>query len=317
MRGVALDLDSLHPQDLDLQPLQRQLDRWDFFPHTDRDQVKARISDAEVVVTNKVRLDADVIRSSPALRLICVAATGTDNIDLDAAGKAGVRVCNARGYATASVVEHVFALLLTLTRRLDRYRQRVTGGDWCDSRDFCLFDETIGELSGQTLGIIGYGVLGQAVARAASAFSMKVQIAQRLHGEPQPGRVPLKTLLATSDVVSLHCPLSEHSRGLIGRRELAAMKRSAILINTARGGIVDEQALADALRQDQIQGAAVDVLKEEPPRADNPLLTCQSPRLIITPHVAWASQAARQRLVNDVAENIATFVRGNPRNIVN
>ena len=316
MRGVVLDLDSLSPQDLDLQALQQQLDHWDLHPHTSPDQVCKRIADAQVVVTNKVALTAEHIRSSQALKLICVAATGTNNIDLQAAEKSGVQVSNARDYATASVVEHVFALLLTLSRRLDRYRERVRDGDWRHSREFCLFDETIGELSGQTLGIIGYGILGKSVAQAARAFSMDIQVAQSLHRAPQPDRVSLETLLATSDVVTLHCPLSDTTRGLIGAPELARMKRNAILINTARGGIVDEQALLDALRKNQIQSAAVDVLTEEPPQKGSPLLEFRSPRLIVTPHVAWASQAARQRLVNELSKNIAAFLRGNQRNIV-
>jgi glycerate dehydrogenase len=317
MRGVVLDLDSLHPQDLDLQALQAQLGHWELYPHTDPGQVQERIADTGVVVTNKVVLSAAHIQSSPALKLICVAATGTDNIDLAAASDAGIVVSNARDYATASVVEHVFAQLLTLIRRLDDYRERVHRGDWGKSREFCLFDKTIGELSGHTLGIIGYGILGQAVAQAARAFSMQVQVAQSLHGAPQPDRVPLETLLETSDIISLHCPLSDVTRELIGAPELAHMKRNAILINTARGGIVDEQALVTALRKNHIQAAAVDVLTEEPPQKGNPLLDFQSPRLIVTPHVAWASQPARQRLVNELTENIAAFLRGDPRNIVN
>jgi len=317
MRGVVLDLDSLSPQDLDLHPLQQQLDHWDLHPYTAPDQVGERIADAQVVVTNKVELTAAHLQSCPTLKLICVAATGTNNIDLDAATTAGVQVSNARDYATASVVEHVFALLLTLTRRLDRYRQRVDEGDWCDSREFCLFDETIGELSGHTLGIIGYGVLGQAVAQMARAFSMEVQVMQSLHGASCPDRVSLETLLETSDIISLHCPLSDSTRGLINSSALARMKPTAILINTARGGIVDEQALVNALRQNRLQAAAVDVIGQEPPEKNNPLLEFHSPRLIVTPHVAWASQPARQRLVNELSENIAAFLRGERRNSVN
>ena len=317
MRGVVLDLDSLSPQDLDLHPLQQQLDHWDLYPHTTPDQVCKRIADAQLVITNKVKLTAEHLQSCPTLKLICVAATGTNNIDLDAATKAGIQVSNARHYATASVVEHVFALLLTLTRRLDRYRQCVEEGDWCDSQEFCLFDETIGELSGHTLGIVGYGVLGKAVAQMARAFSMDVQVAQSLHGVPHPDRVPLETLLETSDVISLHCPLSDATRDLIDAPALARMKPGAILINTARGGIVDEQALVIALRKNRLQAAAVDVLSQEPPDKHNPLLEFHSPRLIVTPHVAWASRPARQRLVNELSENIKAFLRGKQRNRVN
>ena len=293
------------------------LDPCHLYPHSEPEQVQARIADTQVIITNKVRLTADHIQSSPALKLICVAATGTNNIDLAAATQAGVQVCNVRDYATASVVEHVFALLLTLTRRLDNYRKAVTRGDWQKSREFCVFDETIGELSGRTLGIIGYGTLGRAVARTAKAFSMQVQVAQSLRGAPQPDRVTLDTLLASSDIISLHCPLSDTTRNLIGARELACMKPDAILVNTARGGIVDEQALVDALQQAVIHAAAVDVLIDEPPGTGNPLLDLKSPRLIVTPHIAWASQPARQRLINELANNIAAFQRGEPRNPVN
>ncbi len=317
MRGVVLDLDSLQPRDLDLQPLRRQLDEWRLYARTSRAQLQEHMAGAGVVVTNKVVIDAQAIRDNPQLELICVAATGTNNVDLAAARAAGIPVCNARDYATASVVEHVFALLLTLTRQLDSYRRRVADGGWSESPDFCLFDAPVDELSGRTLGIVGYGVLGQAVARAAAAFSMNVQVAQRLHGAPVTGRVALDTLLETSDVVSLHCPLSERTRGLIGAPQLARMKRDAILINTARGGIVDERALVDALQKREIQAAAVDVLEQEPPPPDNPLLSFRSPRLVVTPHMAWASRPARQRLVQEVADNVAAFTRGEPRNVVN
>ncbi|TCK19182.1 glycerate dehydrogenase [Thiogranum longum] len=317
MHGVVLDVDSLHPPDLDLQPVCTQLVPCHLYPHTDAEQVQERITGAQVVITNKVALTADHIQSSPALKLICVAATGTNNIDLEAATRAGIQVCNARDYATASVVEHVFALLLTLTRRLDRYRDCVRRGDWYKSQEFCVFDEPIGQLSGQTLGIIGYGTLGKAVAQAAQAFSMNVQVAQSLQGTAQPGRVALESLLATSDVISLHCPLSDTTRGLIGAAELSSMKPGAILINTARGGIVDEQALVDALQQKAIHAAAIDVLADEPPQKDHPLLNLQSPRLIVTPHVAWASQTARQQLIDELAKNITAFLRGRPRNLVN
>ncbi len=316
MRGVFLDLDSVHPSDLDLAPLRACLREWQFHRATEPDQVVSRIRDAQVVVSNKVALTRASFEANPALQLVCVAATGTNNIDLDAAGDTSVVVSNARDYATASVVEHVFSLLLTLSRRLDAYRRRVSAGDWSRSPHFCLFDETIEELAGKTLGIIGYGVLGRAVADLARAFSMRVNIAQRLHGNPLPERVPLREILASSDVVSLHCPLTEQTRGLLGESELRQMKRSALLINTARGGIVDERALVRALHRSWIAGAGVDVLSDEPPPASNPLLQYASPRLIVTPHIAWASRAARQRLVGEITDNIQAFVSGSPRNRV-
>lgn len=316
MHGVFLDLDSVHPGDLDLAPLREALDAWRFHGLTRPVDVAARIRDAQVVVTNKARLDVTALEAAPELQLVCVAATGTNNVDLETAADRGIVVSNARDYATASVVEHVFSLVLTLSRSLDRYRQRVTVGDWTRSAHFCVFDETIEELAGNNLGIIGYGVLGRAVAAAARAFSMRVQIAQRLHDEALPGRVPFRELLESCDIVSLHCPLTEQTHGLIGEAELRRMKPNALLINAARGGIVDEVALVEALRRGWIGGAGVDVLAEEPPPASSPLLQYASPRLIVTPHVAWASRAARQRLLGEVTDNIRAFRDGHPRNRV-
>jgi len=315
-KGVFLDLESIHPQDLDLDALHACLLHWTFHDETRADEVAGRIAGAQVVVTNKVPLGVEQIRGAADLKLVCVAATGTDRIDLNAARQAGVVVSNARDYATASVAEAVFAMLLALLRQFDAYRGRVAAGDWPKSPHFCLFDKPIEELYGKTLGIIGYGVLGHAVAQRAAAFGMQVQIAQRLHGKPVEGRVPLETLLSTSDVISLHCPLSETTRNLIDDTRLRAMKRNAILINTARGGIVDEQALVRALEEDWIAGAGIDVLGTEPPPPDNPLLRYRSPRLIVTPHVAWASRSARQRLVSEMVENIRACQRGVPRNRV-
>ncbi|UCE76047.1 MAG: D-2-hydroxyacid dehydrogenase [Gammaproteobacteria bacterium] len=316
MQGVFLDLDSVHPSDLDLAQLQDSLPHWQFHHHTGPDEVLPRIQAAQVVVTNKVPLTASSIQASGNLQLICVAATGTNNIDLAAASAAGVVVSNARDYATASVVEHVFSLLLTLTRRLDAYRRRVRDGDWTRSPHFCLFDETIEELAGKQLGIIGYGVLGRAVADLARAFSMQVNIAQRVHDSPLPDRLPLPQLLESCDVISLHCPLTEQTRGLIGETELRQMKDTALLINTARGGIVDEQALLRGLQQGWIAGAGIDVLAEEPPATTTALLQYNSPRLIVTPHIAWASRAARQRLIGEITANILAFGNGSPRNRV-
>jgi glycerate dehydrogenase len=316
MRGIFLDLDSVHPQDLDLSALRTCLTEWSFFDHTPAQQLAERLAGAQVVVTNKVRLTAEQLRDADALRLICVAATGTDNIDLPAAEQAGIVVSNARNYATASVAEAVLALLLTLTRQLDRYRAQVAAGRWSESPHFCLFDAPIEELHGKTLGIIGYGVLGRAVAQRAEAFGMRIRIAQRLHGAPVDGRMPLAELLATSDVVSLHCPLSDATRHLIGQAQLQSMKRTAILINTARGGIVDEGALINALQHGWIAGAGVDVVGQEPPATNNPLLNYRSPRLVLTPHVAWASRNARQRLIGEIVANIRAFQRGDRRNSV-
>lgn len=310
MRGVFLDFDSLAPGDLDTAAFLATPVDWTLYPATAPDERAARLADADIVVCNKVRLDAPVLESARRLRLVCVTATGTNNVDLDTAARRGIAVKNVAAYATPSVVEHLFALLLTLTRRLDRYRARVAAGDWSRSTQFCVFDETIGELAGRTLGIVGYGELGRAVAQVAEAFAMRVLVCQRPAAPPVPGRWPLHELLPQADVLSLHCPLTEATRGLLGAREFGLMKPGAILINTARGGIVDEAALLEALRSGRLGGAALDVLAEEPPPADHPLLRAAPPNLIVTPHVAWASRAARQRLLDRTSENICAFLSG-------
>jgi glycerate dehydrogenase len=227
-------------------------------------------------------------------------------------------VANVTGYATASVSEHVFALMLALKRRLPGYQRLVAAGQWQRSHQFGLLDFPITELAGRTLGIVGYGELGQAVARVAEAFGMSVRIASRpgikADTPPQAGRVVLNQLLTEADILTLHCPLNDNTRNLIGANELALMKSDAVLINTARGGIVDEQALADALRSGQIGGAAVDVLSQEPPVSGNPLLAADIPNLIVTPHIAWASRESRQRLIHEIAINIRAWMRGEDRN---
>lgn len=306
MRGVFLDIASINPQDLDLQPLLATLDNWQTFDHTSAQECAARIRDAAVVVTNKVVIDDTLIRTADKLQLICVAATGTNNIDSKSAEKNGVAVKNVRAYATASVTEHVFALLLTLTRQLDRYR--AASAKWPDADHFCVFDAPIQELAGKKLGIIGYGELGSAVARLGQALGMHILIAQSAHSRVKPDRIPLDEFLPQVDVLSLHCPLTTATEHLIGRHELGLMQSHAILINTARGGLIDDQALLAALRTGQISAAAIDVLTEEPPPENLPLINAKLPNLIVTPHVAWASQPARQRLVNGVAENIRAFL---------
>lgn len=312
MRGVFFDLASLDRGDLDLTALRASLPQWRFYADTPADRRRDHLGDAEVVVSNKVVLDAALLADAPRLRLICVAATGTNNVDLDAAAAHGIAVCNVRGYATASVVQHVFGVLLALLRNLAPYQQAARDGRWQASRHFCLLDYPIQELAGLRLGIIGYGELGQAVAQAARFFDMEVLVAQRPGGTApaSAGRVELEHLLPAVDVLSLHCPLAPNTRGLIGARELARMGASAVLINTARGGIVDEAALVTALRARRLAGAAVDVLAQEPPAAGDPLLAADIPNLILTPHVAWASRSARQRLVAGLVENVRGFLAG-------
>jgi len=317
MKGVFLDRDTLDRSDLDFSQIENTLPEWDFFATTSAEQSAERIHDAEVVVTNKVVIDRALLLASPRLKLICVAATGTNNIDLEAAEQHGVTVCNARGYATPSVVQHTFTLILALTTHLSQYQEAIQRGDWQLSPHFCLLEYPFHELAGKTLGVIGYGELGHAVADVARAFGMNILISQRPGSQDcPPDRVPLATLLSEADIVSLHCPLTSDTHHLISSRELGLMKHSALLINTARGGIVDEQALATALQEGSIKGAGVDVLTQEPAQDDNPLLALHIPNLIITPHIAWASVQARQRLLNEISLNIEAFQQNQPRNMV-
>lgn len=317
MIGVLLDRESLDVGDLDLAGLFATLPAWDSHVATAPADTAERVCAASVVVTNKVVLDEAVLSRAARLKLIAVAATGTNNVDLEAARRRGIAVCNVTGYATPTVVEHLFALLLALTRRLDDYRLALAAGRWHESRQFCLLDFPLRELRGRTLGIVGFGELGRAVAHTArEGFGMEVLVAARPGSQPTPGRVALEELLARADVVSLHTPLTPETRGLIGARELALMRPDALLLNTARGGIVDESALAAALRAGRLGGAGFDVLAVEPPRAESPLLAPGIPNLIVTPHVAWASREARQRLLDQVAQNIRAFLEGVARNRV-
>jgi glycerate dehydrogenase len=289
---------------------------WQDHGQTAAGQVVERLRDADVAITNKVRLPGEALAQLPRLRLIATAATGVDNIDTAAARSRDIGVCNVRGYAESSVPEHVFALLFALRRNLFGYRRAARDGRWSRSPFFCLHDYPIEDLAGSTLGIIGGGTLGQAVARLATAFGMRVLVAGQRDTTPRPGRVALEELLRESDAVTLHVPLTPATRHLIGTAELALMKPGAVLINTARGGVVDETALLAALQSGQLAGAALDVLGVEPPPADHPLLIADLPNLIITPHVAWASRQAQQRLADEVIENIAAFLRGEARNRV-
>jgi glycerate dehydrogenase len=314
--AVFLDLASVDRGDLDLSVLHQAASPWATYPQTPPAMTAERVGDAVVAVTNKVVVDRAVMAARPGLRLICVAATGTNNVDLEAARERGIAVCNVTGYATASVVQHVLALMLALTTRLAEHAAAVQDGRWAASDLFCVLDFPFRELAGKTLGIVGYGELGRGVARVAEAFGMSVLVAQRPGGPPQEGRLPLDELLPRSDVVSLHVPLADNTRGLIGARQLALMKHDALFINTARGGIVDEAALVAALRAGRLGGAGVDVLAVEPPRGGSPLLEAPPPNLIVTPHVAWASRESRQRLVDEVARNIEAFCAGRERNRV-
>lgn len=315
-RAVFLDHPSLDLGDLDLAPLHAVFDELVLHAQTTPEQVAEHLAGAQVAISNKVRLDAATFAACPELKLVLIAATGTNNVDLAAARAHGVVVCNCQGYGTPSVAQHTLMLLLALATRLPDYQAAVRAGRWQRASQFCLLDFPIVELEGKTLGLLGHGELGGAVAQLARAFGMRVLLGL-LPGRPAAdGRLPLAELLPQVDALTLHCPLTEQTRNLIGVREIALMKPGAFLINTARGGLVDEQALADALRAGHLGGAATDVLSVEPPRDDNPLLAADVPRLIVTPHSAWGSREARQRIVGQLAENAAAFIADEPIRVV-
>ena len=291
--------------------------RWRDHPATSPDEVVERLAGATIAITNKVRLSADAIAALPDLRMVAVAATGTDNVDLAACRARGIVVANIRNYSLVSVPEHCFALILAVRRNLRAYVADVEAGRWERSTRFCLLDHPIGDLAGARLGIVGYGALGRRVAQIGRAFGMDVAVASRSPvTDPDVTALPLTELLATSDVVSLHLPLTDQTRHMIGARELASMKKSAILINTARGGLVDEAALAQALENGTIAGAGFDVLSKEPPVPDNPLLGLRLPNFVLTPHVAWASGGAMQTLADMLVDNLEAWAAGKPINVV-
>lgn len=316
MSAVFLDFGSVTRGDMDCAALEQAISPWCFYTNSDQQTVAARIKDTEVIVSNKVFIDRDAIASAKHLKLICVAATGYNNVDLAAASACGVPVCNVRGYATPSVVQHVFMLMLNLSCQFLPYQELVKQGGWQQSPFFCPLDFGIAELSGKTLGIIGYGELGQAVATVAKAFGMHVLIAEHKNKAARSGRVMFDEVLKQSDFVTLHCPLTTDTSNLIGENELALMQPTAYLINTARGGLVSEVDLLHYVTTKRIAGAAIDVLQEEPPREDHAVLRNQPENLIITPHTAWASRESRQRLLNQLADNIRNFYCHQPFNQV-
>ena len=315
-RAVFLDHSSLDLGDLDLSRLRGCFDELQLHPATAPHEVAERLQGASVAITNKVHLDATALAACPDLRLILVSATGTNNVDLQAARAQGIVVSNCQGYGTPSVAQHTLALLLALATRLPDYQQAVADGKWAQARQFCLLDFPIVELEGKTLGLLGHGELGGAVARLAEAFGMRV-LSGQLPGRPaRDDRLSLAELLPQVDALTLHCPLNDSTRNMIGAAELALLKPGAFVVNTARGGLIDEQALADALRSGHLGGAATDVLSVEPPANGNPLLAGDIPRLVVTPHSAWGAVEARQRIVGQLAENAEAFLQGNPRRVV-
>jgi len=316
MKGVFLDVETLDCGDLDRVPLQASLPQWQWHEFSNQADVALRIADAAVVVTNKCQLNRAGLQQARQLQLVAVSATGCNNIDLVAAAELGITVCNIRNYASDAVAQHSITLMLNLLTAQPWYWQSVRNGDWSRSRQFCLANRPIRQARGLNFGIIGYGVLGQATARLAAALGMNVLVAEHKGAAVRPGRVAFAEVIQEADVLSIHCPLSARTEGLIDSAVLSAMKPDAILINTARGGIVVEQDLADALRRGVIAGAAIDTLSVEPPPPDHVLLAPDIPNLIVTPHNAWASRTARQAAVDQVAKGITAFVTGNVMNRV-
>jgi glycerate dehydrogenase len=286
---------------------------WRDYPATITNQATDRLHGATIAVINKVPLRAATLAKLPDLKLIALAATGSDCVDKEYCRAHGITVCNIRDYATDSVPEHVLALIFALRRSLVAYDRDLRRGKWQSIDQFCYFDHPIRGIAGSTLGIVGYGTLGRALAERARALGMEV-IASG--SKPGPDLVPLEELLSRSDVVSLHCPLTDATRGLIDVARLRLMKPTAILINTARGPLIDEQALAEALKAGTIAAAGIDVLSEEPPRNGNILLDLDLPNLIVTPHIAWASEPAQQRLAEQLIGNLEAFAAGRPRNVL-
>jgi len=313
MNAVFLDAETL--EDCDLSRLRETCGRLEIYSGTAPENVAEKVAGAEIVIVNKVKITHDVIATAKQMKLICVVATGVDCIDLKAAAEFGVTVCNCQGYGTSSVVQHVWSSILALHTNLLQYSSAVRNGRWQQAEQFCFLDYSIREISGKTLGIVGYGNLGKGVAKVAKGFGMDVMLAARPGGPPGE-RPSLGGILPKVDVLSLHCPLTDETRDLISKEELQMMKPTAFLINAARGGIVNEQALLEALHSGSIAGAAMDVLTVEPPRHGNQLLDAKLPNLIVTPHIAWASTEARQRIVLQTVENIEAYVSGGSVRVV-
>jgi len=313
MRIVILDGLTTNPGDVSWEPLER-LGSLTVFDRTAPGDVVARAADADAILTNKAIVGREQIAALPQLKYVGVLATGFNIVDVAAARERGIPVCNVPEYSTPNVVQAAWALILELANRVGHHDRTVHEGHWVACHDFCYWHGELVELAGRTLGIVGHGRIGRGVATVGRAFGMRV-IHHRRQGGGDPACVDLDTLFRESDVVSLHCPLTPETKGLVDARRLAMMKPTAFLVNTARGPLVDEAALAAALNAGQIAGAAVDVLSVEPPPASNPLLTAKN--CVITPHVAWATRDARRRLIDVTAANLAAFAVGQPQNVVN
>ncbi|QIQ22291.1 D-2-hydroxyacid dehydrogenase [Zophobihabitans entericus] len=314
---VFLDRETF-PADIKLKSISHQNEIISY-DHTSPEQVVERIADADIVITNKVKITQDILKQARKLRFIAVAATGTDVIDLFACKEKGIPVSNIRNYAINTVPEHTFALILALRRSIIAYHESVRAGRWQEANQFCYFDYPIKNLANSTLGLIGDGVLGKAVAEVAKAFGMKV-LFSAYKGVPNMGPLytPFEDVLKHSDIISIHCPLTDSTRNMIDEAEFNQMKSTALLINTARGGIVNEEALCDALINKVIAGAAFDVTKNEPPKPDDVIMKLTNlSNFILTPHISWASFEAIQSLADMLMDNIEAFLSGTPQNVVN
>ncbi len=312
MKICILDGYSLNPGDLDWSPVER-LGDVTLFDRTPADKIVERAADADIVLTNKVPFSADTLRQLPRLRFICVLATGYNIIDTEAAARQGVVVANIPAYSTMSVAQMAFAHILNITNHVASYAREVADGKWTNCPDFCFWDSALTELAGKTMGIVGLGNTGMATARIAVAMGMKVVALTSKSADTLPEGItptPLDDVLASADVVSLHCPLTPSTRHLINAASIAKMKPSAILINTGRGPLVDEQAVADALNGGRLAAFGADVLSQEPPRGDNPMLSARN--CFLTPHIAWATLEARTRLMSTATENVRQFIAGEP-----
>jgi glycerate dehydrogenase len=290
---------------------------WIEHPETLADQVVERVHDANIIISNKLSLGEAQLANAPGMKLIAIAATGSDCVDLSYCRARGIAVCNVRGYAVNTVPEHVLMMILALRRNLLAYRADVQRGLWNESKQFCLLTHELHDIRDSTLGIIGNGSIGRSMAKLGESVGMRVVIAEHKNSAAnREGRISFAETLKRSDVLSLHCPLTEQTRNLIGAAELQMMKPNALLINTARGALVDDAALIGALQRGDIAGAGVDVLREEPPRDGSLLLDVDLPNLIVTPHVAWASREAVQILADQVIDNIEAFIAGRPQNLL-
>lgn len=314
MKAAFLDYATVSTGDLDPQALISAMPDLVLHATTREAAMADRMRGCKIVLTNKLRLSAELMDATPTLKLIALAATGTNNVDLLAARERGIAVCNIRDYCTPSVVQHVLGVILALTHRHKDYSAVATNGAWGASPQFTLLNYPIRELRGRVLGVVGWGVLGRAVAdTCAAALGMRVMIANRPGAKRIAGRLDLPALLREADVLTLHCPLTPSTTGMIGAAQLASMKRDALIVNTARGALIDVQALAEALRTGTIAGAAIDVLPQEPPVDGSPLFAPDLPNLIVTPHTAWAARESRQRCLDEMAANVADFIAGGNR----